>query len=121
MNYNLGQLEKMFEDIKEIINFIDLSQYQNRRHRIFLGNDDKFNFSIPNDSIAHLLGINTNYLSSTGRFNSTYSFDLLKEMCDNPFRINQLYNEGIIKYEYLFSPFILNKIEGFRENIKINI
>ena len=65
-------------------------------------NNSNINYSIPNESIAHLLGINTNYLISTSRFNATNSFDLLKEMCENPFRINQLYNEGIIKYEYLF-------------------
>ena len=121
MNFNLGDLERLFDDIKEIINFIEISQYQNRRHRIFLGNGDRLNFSIPNDTISHLLGINTNYLISTGRFNSTNSFEVLKEMCENPYRINQLYNDGIIKYENLFSPFIINKLEGFRENIKINI
>lgn len=121
MTFYLGDLERLFDDIKEIINFIEISQYQNRRHRIFLGNGDRINFSIPNDTIAHLLGINTNYLISTGRFNSTNSFEVLKEMCENPYRLNQLYHDGIIKYENLFSPFITNKLEGFRENIKINI
>lgn len=120
MEYNLGDLENLFEDIKEIINFIELSQYQNRRHRIYLSNGDKLNFSIPNDTIAHLLGINTNYLISTGLYNTTYSFELIKELCDNPYRLNQAHKNGIIKYEYLFSPFIKNKLEGFKENIKIN-
>lgn len=121
MNFNLGELESLFENINEIINFIEISQYQKRRNRIYLGNGDKINFSVPNDTIAHLLGINTNYLIYTGRFNSTSSFEVLKEMLENPYRINQLKNEGIIKYEYLFSPYILNKIKGFKENIKINI
>ena len=120
MEYNLGDLENLFEEIKEIINFIELSQYQNRRHRIYLSNGDKLNFSIPNDAIAHLLGINTNYLISTSLFNTTNSFELIKEMCDNPYRLNQAHKNGIIKYEYLFSPFIKNKLEGFKENIKIN-
>lgn len=42
-------------------------------------------------------------------------------MCENPYRIHKLYLEGIIKYENLFSPFIIQKIESFKENIKINI
>ena len=121
MKFSLSELENLFEEISEIVNFIELSQYQNRRYRIFMANNNSnINYSIPNESIAHLLGINTNYLISTSRFNATNSFDLLKEMCENPFRINQLYNEGIIKYEYLFSPYILKKIEGFKENIKLN-
>jgi len=90
MKFNLSELEHLFSEINEIINFIELSEYQNRRNRVFLGNGDKINFSVPNDTIAHLLGVNTNYLVSTGRFNSTYSFDILKEMCENPYRINQL-------------------------------
>ena len=121
MKFNRSELEQLFEEINEIINFIEISQYSNRRHRIFLGNGDKINFSIPNESIAHLLGINTNYLISTGRFNCTNSFELLKEMCENTYRIHNLYIEGNIKYEYLFSPFVLKKIEFFKENIKINI
>ena len=91
MNFNLSELENLFEEMNEIINYFEMSQYQNRRYRIFLGNGDRINYSIPNDSIAHLLGVNTNYLISTGRFNSTNSFDLLKEMVVNPYRINKLY------------------------------
>jgi len=120
MKFNLSELEHLFSEINEIINFIELSEYQNRRNRVFLGNGDKINFSVPNDTIAHLLGVNTNYLVSTGRFNSTYSFDILKEMCENPYRINQLYKDGIINYDYLFSPYIFKKLEGFRENIRLN-
>lgn len=121
MNFKLAELEQLFEEIGEIINFFELSQYENRRNRIFLSNGDKINLSIPNESVAHLLGVNTNYLISTGRFNSTNSFELIKEMCENPYRIHTLYIEGIIKYENLFSPYILQKIESFKENIKINI
>lgn len=121
MDIKLCELESLFEEINEIINFIEVSQYQNRRYRIFLAsNNSNINYSIPNDTIAHLLGINTNYLISTGRFNSTYSFELLKEMCENPYRINQLYNDGIISYDNLFSPHIFKKIEGFKENMRLN-
>lgn len=120
MNFNLSELENLFEEMNEIINYFEMSQYQNRRYRIFLGNGDRINYSIPNDSIAHLLGVNTNYLMSSGRFNSTNSFDLLKEMVENPYRINKLCSEGIIKYDYLFSPFIYNKILGFKDNMRLS-
>lgn len=121
MKFNVSELESLFEKINEIITNIETSQYQNRRYRIFLANGDRINYSIPNDSIAHLLGVNTNYLISTGRFNNTNSFDILKEMVENPYRLNQLYTEGIIKYENLFSPFIYKKIEGFKENIRMSM
>lgn len=120
MKLNLSELEEMFQDIKEIINFIELSQYENRRHRIYLSNGDRINFSLPNESIAHLLGINTNYLISTNTFKNTKSFLLLKDLCENTYKINDLSNKNIINQECLFSPFIHEKIAIFKENIKIN-
>ena len=89
----LCDIENLFENIREIIDFIENSRYKNRRFRLFLGNGDRLNFYVPNESIAHLLGVNTNYLISTGRFNSTNSFELLKELTLNPYRINKLENE----------------------------
>ena len=121
MNYNLSELESLFEEIKEIINFIELSQYQNRRNRIYLSKGDRLNFSVPNNTIAHLLGINTNYLMSTGMCASTNSFDILKEICENAYRINKAHRDGILSYDQLFSPYIKQKLEGFKENIKLNI
>lgn len=120
MNYNLSELESLFEEIREIINFIELSQYQNRRNRIYLSNGDRLNFSVPNNTIAHLLGINTNYLMSTGMCSSTNSFDILKEICENAYRINKAHRDGILSYEQLFSPYLKQKLEGFKENIKLN-
>lgn len=120
MKLNLSQLEEMFQEIKEIINFIELSQYENRRNRIYLSNGDRINFSLPNESIAHLLGINTNYLISTGIFDSTNSFTLLKMLCENAYKINNLSNKNIINQDCLFSTFIQEKIAIFKENIKIN-
>ena len=110
MNYNLSELESLFEEIKEIINFIELSKYQNRRNRIYLSNGDRLNFSVPNNTIAHLLGINTNYLMSTGICASTSSFNILKEMCENAYRINKAHKDGILSYEQLFSPYLKQKL-----------
>lgn len=117
----LTDIENLFKNIKEIINYFEITKYKNRRFRLFLGNGDRLNFYIPNESIAHLLGVNTNYLISTGRFNSTNSFELLKELSENPYRIYKLENEHHIDYNLLFSPYILDKVESFKRNIKLDI
>ena len=110
MELELCDLEKMFDDIKEIINYIEFSEYKNRRYRLFLGNGDRLNLQIPNESIAHLLGINTTYLISTGRFNSKNSFEALKEMCENPFRIDDMHMRKQIDYSKLFSQYVQAKV-----------
>ena len=117
----LCDIENLFENIREIIDFIENSRYKNRRFRLFLGNGDRLNFYVPNESIAHLLGVNTNYLISTGRFNSTNSFELLKELTLNPYRINKLENEHHIDYNLLFSQYVVDKVKSFRQNIKLDI
>ena len=120
MTFNLSKLENLFEQIQEIADFMEQSRYENRRYKLFLGNDERFTFYVPKESIAHLLGINTTTLISTGRFNSTKSFELLKEMCENPYRIYRMIKDNQLDSNKLFSPHILNKIEGFKDNIKMN-
>ena len=119
MEINYSKLESLFDDINEIINYIEISQYKNRRYRLFLGNGDKLNFQIPNESIAHLIGINTTYLLGTGRFKSTNSFELLKELCENAYTINQMHMLHQLDYNKLFSPYIFDKVKYFKDNISL--
>ena len=121
MNFSYSELENLFEVIKEIINDFENSRYHSRIQQIYLGNGDRIKFSIPTQHVAHLLGIDTNALVSTGRFKRKDSFGLLKEMCENAYTIHTMKQEGIINYENLFSKFILNKVENFKRNININL
>lgn len=119
MKFNLAQLEDLFYDIKEIINYIEKSKLKNRRFKLHLSNGEHLNYSIPNESIPHLLGIDTSYLDSLKLFNEHNSFELLKHLSDNAYRIYELQNKNIIDSNKLFSPFILEKVNNFRENIII--
>lgn len=121
MEFTYEKLENLFYDINEIIDYIEGTKNSEKRFRLFLSNGDKINYNIPNNSIAHLLGIDTNYLMSTGLFSSKTSFDLLKEMCNNAFKLNKCRIQGQIDYKQLFSKYILSKVESFKENIKVNI
>ena len=102
MKFNLGELESLFEKIKDIIDYVESAKLKDRRMNLFLGNGDKILFSIPNNTVAHLLGIDTNYLISTGLYNNQNSFELLKEMCENPYKIHKANVDGIINYDHLF-------------------
>lgn len=121
MEFNLSQLEGMFYDIQAIIGYFEQSEYDSRRNTIFLSSGEKLNYSVPKNRIAHLLGINTDYLRSTGIFREDNAYDLLKELSNNAYKIHQLSRNGVISYSNLFSPYIKNKLEAFIENIKINI
>lgn len=121
MNFNLSELEILFYSIKSIVDYMINANYNDRRFKIYLSNGEHLTFSVNNNTIAHLLGVNTTYLTSTGIFKSTNSFDLLNELIESPLKIHKLNKDGIIDYNKLFSKHIMNKVSGFIENIKLNI
>lgn len=121
MKFDLGELETLFASIQDIIEFIEGTKYENRRFKLYLSNGEYLNFYIPKSSIPHLLGIDTSYLISTNIFKNTNSFELLKELVENPYKVYKLEKEGIINYNQLFSSFIVSKVNSFRENIKLNL
>lgn len=121
MTYSLSELESLFKEIEDIIGFVEGTKLNDRRNALYLANGESITYAVPNNSIAHLLGIKTEYLQTTGLFSSTDSFGILKEMCENPYRIYQLNKQGHLKYESFISKYIMDKIRCFKENIKINL
>ncbi|MBQ2946811.1 MAG: hypothetical protein IJE04_03055 [Bacilli bacterium] len=121
MKFNLTELESLFYNIEDIIDYVERSQIENKKSKIFLANDGGITFNIPKESIPHLIGIDTSYLTSTNIFKNKNSFELLKEFVENPYRIYTLVNDGVLKYDKIFSQYVLQKVESFKENIKINI
>ena len=121
MKFNLSQLEDLFYNIKEIINYVENFKLKNRSYKLHLSNGETLNYLIPNESIPHLLGIDISYLDSLNLFKEHNSFELLKHLSDNAYKIYDLQNRNIINLNKLFSPFILEKVNNFRENITIKI
>ncbi len=121
MNFSLGELEDLFLQMQEILNQFETFRYDERMYKIYLGNGDIINYQIPKSSIAHLLGVKIDKLQATSLFKSTDSISLLKELCENPYRIYTSANKGIISYDSIFSQFIKAKVDYFFNNIKINI
>lgn len=121
MNLTKLELEDLLYNIKEIINYIEKSNFDKRRFKIYLTNGEDINFSVPKVCIPHLLGVNIPYLSSTKIFTNNNAFNLLKKIASNSDKIWKYYRQGIITFDQLFSPFVFKKVDNFRENIRINI
>lgn len=121
MRFNLTQLEDLLSKIQEIINYIENTNYSDRRQQIFFSNGSSVILTLPNNALAHLLGVNIDYLRSTNLFKNKNSFEMLKELCDNAFNIHKNYSKGIINYDILFSEHIEKKLNGFFKNIKLDV
>ena len=120
MNYNLSELEALFNDIRGIILKLDEKHYYSKYTKLYLSNGENLVVKITPNSIPHLLGINTNYLQGINIYSETNGFKLLKLLCNDPYRINSLKSQGKIDYKMLFSKNIREKTNGFWENIKFD-
>ena len=89
--------------------------------KVFLTSGNSFNYRIPRDKIAHLLGVKTENLILTGMFKNTQSYEVLKELFRNQTRISGMIKDGVIKLNDIFSKHINEKLSGFKNNCSINI
>lgn len=88
---------------------------------LFLSNGDKVKCVIPKSAVPHLLGVDTNYLSSTRLFKSIDSFGILTEFLDNSYSFYQKHQQGIINLANVFSSYVFEKIEAFSRNVSIDV
>lgn len=130
------KLSELSEKIKEIINtyfededvFYSFSETEYKRIRLdkrktmlFLSNGDIINYTVNKKNLAHLLGVNTDYLLSTGLYSESNSYDLLKKFVCNIGNIYKLHKDGVIDLNKIISPYIEEKINSFTTNAFINI
>ena len=123
MSYNIGMLYGLYEKIDDIVSYMNISDYEKRRKKLFLASNGMYlNYSVPKNSVPHLIGINTTYLLSTDLFRSTSSFELLEELlAKGASWLDKNINLGIINPEILFSKHINKKIESFKDNVKCDM
>lgn len=114
-----------FEYLMELIaNNVEIynrnSRYKDKFSLTF-ANGDNIKIYVPNSSVPHLLGINTNYLMSSGLYREKSSYELLNKMCEDRYRLYRYINDNIIDEKQLFSEHIEKKNSAFIQNLKINI
>lgn len=114
--------DNILSQLREAIRYYDSRYYNSKTYSLFLANGDKINYSIPENAIAHLLGVNTNYLNSTSVLTpeNTSSIGILREFCkeENSYMLYKRINEGILDIDQLFSKHIEEKINVFANNIQ---
>lgn len=115
------QFDEIIEEIEKLVNWFDTNKLSEKSTKIYLSNGEKLTFKVRKEHIAHLLGINIDFLIGTRMFNSTSSYELLKEFIDNAYRFSSKINSNDIKLSNLFKPEIYRKIRYFKDNINISV
>lgn len=136
--FNLHEIEEICYEIRKIIclyfededifndyndEFKDEKRLRldNRYTITYLSNGEKLTYMVKKNCLAHLLGINSDYLINNKNFTSKNSYDTLKEFASNPYKIYTLNKSGKIDLNKVISPFVNTKIENFIKNVMINL
>lgn len=115
------QFNEIIEEINNLINWYENTHVKDKSIRMFLSNEEVFTYRVRDEHIAHLLGINTNFLVGTNMFNTTSSYELVKEFIKNSYRFGTRINNNEIKLSDIFSHEIITKLKHFKENINISL
>lgn len=119
--YNTAPYLQKIEKINKILEEYERNIMDYTRTVLYLSNGDTINMNCFKGNLAHLLGVNLEYLNSANLFNSYMeSYDRLKYFVDNFFQFQRMVTEKkLMKYENMFSDYADDKIEIFLDNIKI--
>lgn len=119
------KFENIIETLRKDVRDYYARYCHEKQIEIYLANGDRIFYAIPETAIAHLLGIDTNYLLSKSIFtvNNKSSIEVLKQLCaeENTYRLYQLISQGHLSFENIFSEYFNEKLESFDKVIQPNI
>lgn len=108
---DMDQFNEIMNQIKQNIYWYENNHIEDNKTRIFLSSGDSFNYNLPKENIAHLLGVKTDFLAACGLFKHKSSYPLLKELCQNQVRISGMIKDDRIKLNDIFSTHIKEKMK----------
>lgn len=119
-NMKYGQFEEIILKIKEHLEWYSEKPYDRNKYTLYLSNGKVLNIVFPKNGIAHLLGIDTEYLKSSGLFLEKNSYDILNKICNDYYKVFKKVRDGHLTLKSFMSEYIDEKILIFRDNVTIN-
>lgn len=117
---DIFEFNDLIDEVEKCINDYERRNICNSRYKLTLANGDYVVVDYNDNCLPHLLGINIDYLRSTGFYKGN-AFDILKDIIDNSQTLYQRIKNGIINPNYAFSKYIDEKLDNFNNICDINI
>ena len=117
---NKFEFDELIEKIKESISWYERKNFDDKIYNLTLDNGEKLRIVFGHSSIAHLLGINTEYLKSTGSFPND-SYNILKQVANNSYRLYNMIMQGNLTYDSFISDYAYEKLDSFTNICGINL
>lgn len=117
---NKSEFDELVEKMSECLEWHEKKNFKDKVYNLLLDNGDKLKISFSNSSVAHLLGIDTEYLKTTGLFKDN-SHDILKQVCNDSYRLYNMVRGGHITFDNFISDFAYEKVNGFKNICGIDL
>ena len=117
---NKEEYYEIIERIDDCLDYYESRNYDNTKFYIDLASGDTISIRFDRKNIPHLLGINTDYLRTTGMFTGN-AYDILDEITRNPITLYNQISHGYISPSKVFSEHIYEKLDNFKKICKIHI
>lgn len=114
---------KYIDTLDNIENCLDWyfdNDIQSTRYKLFLSNSDRIEIDFGDRALPHLLGIDTNFLRSTGQYIGSSS-SILDDILKNPNFLFSRIKDGHIKEDQVFSKHIDKKLSNFKNICNLNV
>lgn len=117
---NKVEYDELIENIRECLDWHARRNFNDMAYNLVMDNGERIRIVFNNSSVAHLLGIDTEYLKSTGMFNDN-SYEILKQVCNNSYRLYNMVSQGHLKYDSFISDYADEKVMGFKKICGIDL
>lgn len=117
---NKSDYDLLIEKIAENVDWYEKRNFDDRVYNLTLDNGERLKICFTHNTIAHLLGIKTEYLKSTGQFPKD-SYDILKLVFKDSYRLYNMICQGHLTYDSFVSDYAYEKLEGFQNICGIDL
>lgn len=118
----LSKYNEIIEKLGKTCNeFEKMCIYANTDY-MHLANGDDIRIKFPKNGLAHLLGVKTDYLQQANRFKKdATTYDKLRSFIEDGYAFSKLVKEGKLNFDSMFSKYIEEKLECYKDNMRIRI
>ena len=114
------EYNKMVEKMEQCFGDYNRKNFEDNKFNLSLANGDYITIRVPKNNVAHLLGLNVDYLKASGLFKKNLnSYDFLEYFFENSYGVKKQIENGNLKYESVFSDYMKEKLDAFSYNINI--
>jgi len=121
MNFkDIFEFNDLIDQLDDCLMWYEKSNVEDVRYRMYMSNGEAINIEFSKQSIPHLLGIDINYLRSTGIYKGS-PYSILEDIIENPNRLYGQFKSKNMEPELVFSKHIYKKLNNFKKVCGINI